>query len=957
MNTYHYQLPPVVDLPNNPVVSPPYVPPPAVSVKSEVDITFTVPDVPSVEFVVEAPTSRPLSSYDYNPIRSDYNPLTVSVPAGVNGQYVPAKTVMVQPLLNLGGNIATVENQTYPTAVPQSQDNIVGLQPNITYAGNAPIFGLAGNDAEFWSEFPAIQNVSMGGFGMTGLGNVTMADGGKINNLSELTLADGDIRGCSYLQIDGQILTADSQDLLLNGQPIATINNLPSLDQWAEYPAIQNVVMNAEGVSGQPYGVTGSKFYGFSNNSTLGVTGSGATSVLLFDGNAIGGTGTGPSQWANYPAISDISGNGKNLNAINNITFNNAIPVPIIGNATINNINSLNFAPVTTLLGQGTINNVNTVAFYNPTYPNIPGFNVNLYSKSLTYGGLATTYLASDTKLSVPSLYTSVAPGLAGGKLEILGENADTATINGQPCSGSWANYPAVRDVEMNYHGLNNVYQIIMKHGAGLPTNVLGINANGDLTTNGNALVATNQWATFDAVQDINAAQHNLVNVPTITFANPANSLTTNGANQLVYNGQVVQSGAGNAVNWAQYPANANVVIPSAYGFSINATNTLTNYNSCVLNANVYHGVQGNNSSPDFVSYPTTFQVGGTTSPARTITMTAGAGGFGINSLTGINIDCTTLLSLATTGDLNVAGSLTTFELGEWNVACANWNVEAGALEWVTGGVGWGCGAFDLTATGTVLINAPLVNLAGASVSFTGGLVTIASGGLAVAAGGVSVTGGGVAITGGGLLVGGGVANLNGGASVTGTLTAPTISGVSTLAGTGGGAALTNIATINGQPVGTVGTGQQTYNISSPVFAPTITKTSSVIWESAGLTWKFTDTPTFNVTVVGFDTADLTNFATTGFYLTIQQGVTDYTFTGISLGNQVVTTPTIYHSSLTPVKKFVNASWNATFSQNFSVGTVYKIRLWSSVNNEVAVSSASYENMRVLISATASPSL
>ena len=66
------------------------------SVKSEVDITFTVPDVPSVEFVVEAPTSRPLSSYDYNPIRSDYNPLTVSVPAGVNGQYVPAKQSSVR---------------------------------------------------------------------------------------------------------------------------------------------------------------------------------------------------------------------------------------------------------------------------------------------------------------------------------------------------------------------------------------------------------------------------------------------------------------------------------------------------------------------------------------------------------------------------------------------------------------------------------------------------------------------------------------------------------------------------------------------------------------------------------------------------------------------------------------------------------------------------------------------
>ena len=950
-------MPPVVELPNDPVVSPPYVPPPTVSVKPEVEINLSTPNVPSVEIVVDAPASRPLSTYDYNPVRSDYNPLPVSAPAGVNGTYVAPKSITVQPILNLGGNIATVENLTYPTAVPQSQDNIIGLQPNITYSGNAPIFGLAGNDAEFWAEFPAVQNVSMGGFGMTGLGNTTFNTGAEITNLESITLTDGYIQGCSYLQIDGQILTADSQDLLLNGQPIATINNLPSLDQWAEYPAIQNVVMNAEGITGQPFGVTGSKFYGFFNNSTLGVTGSGATSVLLFDGVAIGGTGAGTPQWAKYPAVQNVDFSGKEITNINKVTFNTAVPG--LGGASINALNDLNFSYATALVGLAGMTNVNNIAFWNPNFPGVPGAYVNLYSKNLTYNGVNSVYLASDTKLSVPAIYLGGTLGLAGGRLEVLGAAADTAQINGQPCSGSWANYPALRDVEMNYHGLNNVYQIIMQRGAGLPVNVIGINANGDLTTNGNALVATNQWATFDAVQDIDAAQHNLVNVPTITFANPANSLTVNGTNQLVYNGQVIQTGGGNIANWAQYPANANVVIPSAYGFSINATNTLTNYNSCVLNANVYHGVQGNNSSPDFISFPTTFQVGNVVAPARTISMTAGVGGFGINSDTGINIDCTTLLSIATEGDLNILSGLTTVETGEINIACANWNVEAGALEWATAGVAWGCGAFDLTATGTVLVTAPLVNFTGGSVSFLSGITTIAGGGLAVAAGGVSVTAGGVAITGGGLLVTGGVANLNSGANVPGTLTAPTIAGVSTLTGTGGGAALTNIATINGQPVGTVGTGQQTYRISSPIFAPTLTKTSSVIWESDTLLWKFSDIPTFNVTVVGYDTTDLTNFATIGFYITIlQNGITEWNFDGISQNSQVVATPTIYNASLSPVKKYVNASWNASFVINFVPGVPYKIRLYSSLRNDpLVVSPASYEYMRVLISATASSSL
>jgi hypothetical protein len=806
MNTYHYSLPPVVDLPNNPVVSPPYVAPPAVSVKPEVEMNFTPINARSVDIVVEAPASRPLSSYDYNPVRTEYNPLPVTATVGITGSYIAPKSISVEPMLNLGGNIAAVENQTYADvgAIPFNQDNIVGLQPNITYAGNAPVFALVGQEAQFWSEFPAVQSVNMAGYGLTGTGNVTMADGGRLYNVAELNLANGDIRGCSYLQIDAQILTADAQDLLLNGVPIATINNLPSLDQWAEYPAIQNVVMNAEGISGQPYGITGSKFYGFSNGSTLGVTGSGATANLLFNGSAIGGTGTGPSQWANYPAIANVNMSGKEVSNINKITFNTAVPG--LGGASINALNDLNFSYATALVGQANVTNVNNIAFWNPNSPGVPGFYVNLYSKNLTYNGLGNVYLASDTKLAVPSIYLGGVGGLAGGKLEVLGANAQTATVNNRPCSASWSQYPCSEvSLDMNHNQIISCRQIDFAHANGGPFNLLSIDADGDLTTGGNKLLGSRFWATLDAVQDIDAAQHNLVNVPTITFANPANSLTTNGQNQLVYNGQVIQTGNGNIANWAQYNANHDVVIPSAYALSINAENTLNVYRTSVLNTNIAHGVAGNNSSPNFTSYPTDFTVNSARKISfNTTNITPLVSGIGLNSASSINIDCATVLTIAAVGDVNVAGAITTFEIGEFNIACANWNVEAAALEWATGAVVWGCGAFDLTATGTCLINAPLINLAGASVSFTGGLVTIASGGLAVAAGGVSVAGGGVSITGGGLLVGGAVANLNGGANVLGTLTAGTIAGVSTLAGAGAGAVLTNIQSITGADTGGV---------------------------------------------------------------------------------------------------------------------------------------------------------
>ena len=952
-------MPPVVDLPNEVVTSPPYVAPPTVSVKPEIEMNFSVSNLPSVEIHVDAPASRPLSTYDYNPVRTDYNPLPVTATVGITGSYVAPKTVTVEPMLNLGGNIAVVENQTYADvgAIPFNQDNIVGLQPNITYAGNAPVFALVGQEAQFWSEFPAVQSVDMAGYGLTGTGNIVMNTGAKINNLAELNLADGDIRGCSYLQIDAQILTADPTDLLLNGIPIATINQLPNIEEWAEYDAIHDIVMNGEGISGQPFGVTGSKFYGFSNGSTLTVSGTGATANLLFNGSAIGGTGTGPSQWAKYPAIQNVDFSGKEITNINKITFNTAVPG--LAGASINALNDLNFSYATALVGQANVTNVNNVAFWNPNAPGVPGFYVNQYSKNLTYNGVSSVYLASDTKLAVPSIYLGGLGGLAGGKLEVLGANAVVATINGQPCSASWSQYPCSEvSLNMNHNQIISCRQIDFAHTQNGPFNLLSIDADGDLTTRGNKLVATNQWATFDAVQDIDAAQHNLVNVPTITFANPANSLTTNGQNQLVYNGQVVQSGNGNIANWAQYNANHDVVIPSTYALSINAENTLNVYRTSQLNTNIAHGVAGNNSSPNFTSYPTDFTVNSARKISfNTTNVTPLVSGIGLNSASTINIDCLEILTLTAGGDVNLAGAITSFEIGEFNIACANWNVEAAALEWATGAVVWNSTAgFEFVAEALTAFNAPLINFLGGAVNFQGGLVTITAGGLSVLGGGVSVAAGGVSIAGGGLQVGGGVANLNAGASVGGTLTAGTIAGVSTLAGAGGGAALTNIATINGQPVGN-GSGQATYSIQSGILSPSLTKLSSAIWQSDTLLWKFSDTPSFNVSVVGYDFTDLTNFATVGFYLTLLVGTTEYNFDGVSLNSQFTTTPILYNHNLIP-KKYVNTSWNVKFPYNFTLGTAYTIKLYSSIRNDPSVTSpSSFEYMRVFISATSAPSL
>ena len=66
-----------------------------------------------------------------------------------------------------------------------------------------------------WSTFPAISTID--------------ASGNAI--LNTITV-----------EIDGQFLTADANDLLLNGVPIATINNISNVAEWSLYPSLSGGV-------------------------------------------------------------------------------------------------------------------------------------------------------------------------------------------------------------------------------------------------------------------------------------------------------------------------------------------------------------------------------------------------------------------------------------------------------------------------------------------------------------------------------------------------------------------------------------------------------------------------------------------------------------------------------------------------------------------------------------------
>lgn len=304
------------------------------------------------------------------------------------------------------------------------------------------------------------------------------------------------------------------------------------------------------------------------------------------------------------------------------------------------------------------------------------------------------------------------------------------------------------------------------------------------------------------------------------------NTLAVNVGGKLTYNGDVIQVGEDVVSRWANYQAINNVMIPSSYALNINQENALTTYKISQLNTSIHHGVEGNIASPDFISFPTTFQVGSTSSPARTINLTSGAGGttifseqgVSINGLADVNINSEVITLDAPVGDVNITSAawtvetgLTNFTVGEWNVFGAATTFEVGDFaltaglteffigEWntIAEAVTMEVAAFGMQSAAAISMNAlgpmslvsettnnigglvalnlgsPLITLAGGQTTITSGNLTIGSTAVQIGAGAVTL--GTPVIPGGNLTAYGSIISTNtvggavGGVSVNGS--------------------------------------------------------------------------------------------------------------------------------------------------------------------------------------------
>ena len=159
-------------------------------------------------------------------------PVITSIPAGT-AQNAPRPSAV--PKANVQTTYKALGAQTTPGA---------SLIPVFTQSqAIAPVANYINKDTTFWADG------NNGGAGFTSSFSTLYASSFTANVASISTLNNSTIN-VNTIDIDGQILTADSDQLFLNGVPIATTANLSSIADWSYYEAVSTVHMNNNSLVG-----------------------------------------------------------------------------------------------------------------------------------------------------------------------------------------------------------------------------------------------------------------------------------------------------------------------------------------------------------------------------------------------------------------------------------------------------------------------------------------------------------------------------------------------------------------------------------------------------------------------------------------------------------------------------------------------------------------------------------
>jgi hypothetical protein len=137
---------------------------------------------------------------------------------------------------------------TPPFTGPTQNAAPASFSPNLeTFAGidNSYFATLADlPDPAKWSLYPAISTINMSGY--------SIINGATIS--TDILLASSTFTpfiSTAVLDLDGNILTTAGEELLFNGQPLATISSISTaIVDWSLYPAISTIICDSNAIAG-----------------------------------------------------------------------------------------------------------------------------------------------------------------------------------------------------------------------------------------------------------------------------------------------------------------------------------------------------------------------------------------------------------------------------------------------------------------------------------------------------------------------------------------------------------------------------------------------------------------------------------------------------------------------------------------------------------------------------------
>ena len=167
--------------------------------------------------------------------------------------------VIQNPIINFRTH--TTPSLPPPFLGPTQNASPASFSPNLeTFTGtDNPYFATIADipDPAKWSLYPAISTINMANYDIINGNSLTFStitsfstDSINGNSLTFSTITSFSTV-TNVLDLDGNNLTTAGQELLFNGQPLATISSITSnVSGWSLYPAISTIVVDSNAITG-----------------------------------------------------------------------------------------------------------------------------------------------------------------------------------------------------------------------------------------------------------------------------------------------------------------------------------------------------------------------------------------------------------------------------------------------------------------------------------------------------------------------------------------------------------------------------------------------------------------------------------------------------------------------------------------------------------------------------------